>query len=147
MLLFKRLVDLAHQNGPQRWTSLEVRTHPIFLEILISKYGFQPVPKFDRGLSRNGPLACVSRNPQNFPGLFQVHNFIRIVKTKIVSRHEILQKFSPFESQNHSKKPAFKNKWIVFLKVAFRTRKVFATFDKRAPGPNWSERLPLSLKP
>ena len=37
-----------------KWTSLEVRTHPTFLEILISKYGFGPV-KFP-GLSRNGPL-------------------------------------------------------------------------------------------
>ena len=37
-----------------KWTSLEVRTHPTFLENFISKYDFGPV-KFT-GLSRNGPL-------------------------------------------------------------------------------------------
>ena len=35
-------------------TSLEVRTRPTFLEILISKYDFGPVKL--PGLSRNGPL-------------------------------------------------------------------------------------------
>ena len=37
-----------------KWTSLEVRKHPTFLETSISKYDFGPV-KFP-GLSRNGPL-------------------------------------------------------------------------------------------
>ena len=36
-----------------KWTSLEVRTHPTFLENLISKYDFGPVKL--PGLSRNGP--------------------------------------------------------------------------------------------
>ena len=40
-----------------KWTSLEVRTHPSFLETLISKYYFGPVKL--PGLSRNGPLLCV----------------------------------------------------------------------------------------
>ena len=35
-----------------KWTSLEVRTHPTFLETLISKYDFVKLP----GPSRNGPL-------------------------------------------------------------------------------------------
>ena len=37
-----------------KWTSLEVKKHPILLESLISKYGFGPVKL--PGLSRNGPL-------------------------------------------------------------------------------------------
>ena len=37
-----------------KWTSLEVKTHPTFLENLISKYYFGPVKLL--GLSRNGPL-------------------------------------------------------------------------------------------
>ena len=37
-----------------KWTSLEVRTHPTFLETLIQKYDSGPVKL--PGLSRNGPL-------------------------------------------------------------------------------------------
>ena len=37
-----------------KWTSLEVRTHPTFLETLISKYDFGPVKL--PGLLRNRPL-------------------------------------------------------------------------------------------
>ena len=39
-----------------KWTSLEVKTHPTFLENLISKCDFGPVKL--PGLSRNGPLVC-----------------------------------------------------------------------------------------
>ena len=35
------------------WTLIDVRTHPTFLESLISKYDFGPVKL--PGLSRNGP--------------------------------------------------------------------------------------------
>ena len=40
-----------------KWTSLEVRTHPTFLETLISKYDFGPVEL--PGPSRNGPLDLI----------------------------------------------------------------------------------------
>ena len=36
-----------------KWTSLEFRTHPTFLETLISKYDYRPVKL--PGLLRNGP--------------------------------------------------------------------------------------------
>ena len=36
-----------------KWTSLDFKTHPTFLENLISKYDFGPVKL--PGLSRNGP--------------------------------------------------------------------------------------------
>ena len=39
-----------------KWTSLEVRTHPTFLDTLISKYDFQPIKL--PGLSRNRPRSC-----------------------------------------------------------------------------------------
>ena len=45
-----------------KWTSLEVRTHPNFLETLISKYDFWPVKL--PGVSRNGPLETIRKlNP------------------------------------------------------------------------------------
>ena len=44
-----------------KWTSLEVKTHPTFLENLISKYDFGPVKL--SGLSRNGPQGRVVRSP------------------------------------------------------------------------------------
>ena len=40
------------------WTLLDVRTHPTFLETLISKYDFGPVKL--PGLSRDGPLVAVN---------------------------------------------------------------------------------------
>ena len=46
-----------------KWTSLEVRTHPTFLETLISKYDFGPVKL--PGLSRNGPQGRDVRKPIN----------------------------------------------------------------------------------
>ena len=44
-----------------KWTSLEVRTHPTFLENLSSKYDFGPVKL--PGLSRNGPQGRVVQSP------------------------------------------------------------------------------------
>ena len=53
--LKKSYFSLIHLPSCYRtkWTSLEVRTHPTFLETLISKYDFGPV--IFPGLSRNGP--------------------------------------------------------------------------------------------
>ena len=51
-----------------KWTSLRGRTHPTFLENLISKDDFGPVKLL--GLSRNGPQGRVVRKPLNVnPGL------------------------------------------------------------------------------
>ena len=52
---FKRFENCTGKET--KWTSLEVRTHPTFLETLISKYDFGPVKL--PGLSRNGPLGWV----------------------------------------------------------------------------------------
>ena len=54
---FKRFENGAVKLSAKetKWTSLQVRTHPTFLENLISKYDFGPVKL--TGLSRNGPQA------------------------------------------------------------------------------------------
>ena len=53
---FKRLENCTVKLSAKetKWTSLQVKTHPTFLENLISKYDFGPVKL--PGLSRNGPL-------------------------------------------------------------------------------------------
>ena len=51
-----------------KWTSLDFKTHPTFLENLISKYDFGPVKL--PVLSRNGPQGRVFRKLVNAnPGL------------------------------------------------------------------------------
>ena len=37
------------------------------------------------------------------------------------------------------KRPALQNKQVVVFRMAFRTRKVFGTFEKRAPGARFSK--------
>ena len=46
------------------------------------------------------------------------------------------------------KRPALQNKRVIVLRMAFRVRKVFGTFEKRAPEPEDSPRVawPLSLE-
>ena len=38
----------------------------------------------------------------------------------------------------HMKRPASQNKQVGVLRMAFLARKVYGTFEKRAPGPNCS---------
>ena len=47
-----------------KWTSLEARTHPSFLETLILKYDFGLVKL--PGLSRNGPQGSFLEAPGNY---------------------------------------------------------------------------------
>ena len=56
---FKRFENWTVKSSAKetKWTSLEVRTHPTFLESLISKYDFGPVKL--PGASRNGPQSTV----------------------------------------------------------------------------------------
>ena len=58
-----KIIQLRFSAKETKWTSLEVRTHPTFLETLTSKYDFGPVKL--TGLSRNGPLGQVIRKPVN----------------------------------------------------------------------------------
>ena len=43
------------------------------------------------------------------------------------------------------KRPALQNKRVGVLRTAFRTRKVFGTFEKRAPGVNFTKVLHLQF--
>ena len=59
---FKRFKNCTVKPSAKetKWTSLEVRTHPTFLETLILKYDFGPVNL--PGLSRNGPQELSAKN-------------------------------------------------------------------------------------
>ena len=50
------------------------------------------------------------------------------------SRLETLQLFLFLFPLQHVKRPVLQNKQVVALRMAFRTRKVFGTFEKQAPG-------------
>ena len=39
------------------------------------------------------------------------------------------------------KRPALQNKRVGVLRMAFRARKVFETFEKRAPAPSWPDSI------
>ena len=68
-----------------KWASLEVRTHPTFLETLISKYDFRPVML--PGLSRNGPQLPVINEPVKlfcFPVKMRVSKVLKIVHLKVI---------------------------------------------------------------
>ena len=43
------------------------------------------------------------------------------------------------------KRSALQNKRVAVLRMAFRARKVFGTFEKRAPGHNKGGSMPYSL--
>ena len=51
-----------------------------------------------------------------------------------VLRHETLQLFLFLFPLRHMKRPALHNKQAGVLRMAFRARKDFGTFEKRAPG-------------
>ena len=56
-----------------------------------------------------------------------------------VLRHETLQLLLFLFPLRHMKRPALQNKQTGVLRMAFRARKAFGTFEKRAPGPNRSK--------
>ena len=51
-----------------------------------------------------------------------------------VLRHETLQLFLFLFPLRHMKRPALQNKQAGVLRMAFRARKDFGTFEKQAPG-------------
>ena len=66
-----RLLYLLNET---KWTPFEVRTHPTFLETLISKSDFGPVKPFLPGLSRNGPQDWFVKMPLNSWHIMGVSN-------------------------------------------------------------------------
>ena len=58
-----------------------------------------------------------------------------------VSRHETLQLFLFLSPLQHMKRPALQNKQAGVLRMAFRARKAFGSFEKRAPVQNLTRRV------
>mgnify|MGYP000135063740 CR=1 FL=1 len=81
--------------------------------------------------SGQGP---VSQKSRNFSGSFRVTSFSLYLQNEGVSRHETLQLFSFLFPLQHMKRAALPNKRVGVLRMAFRARKKFGTFEKRAPG-------------
>ena len=90
--------------------------------------------------SHQGP---VSRKSRNFSGHFRVSQFPLYLKNGKDLSRQTLQLFFFFV-----KRSALQNKRLAVSQMAFRARKVFGTFEKRAPGyscrsdhiPNVSDR-------
>ena len=79
------------------------------------------------------PGACFSKAPKLFGRISGDIIFSLYLQNEGVSRHETLQLFLFLFPLQHMKKPALQNKQVGVLRIAFRVRKVFGTFEKRAP--------------
>ena len=72
------------------------------------------------------------------PGIFRAHfgehNSLCIFKTKASRGTKLCSYFNFYFLYNIMKRPALQNKQVGVLRMAFRARNVFGTFEKRAPG-------------
>ena len=68
-----------------------------------------------------------------FSKVFRVTQFSLYLQNEGVSRHETLQLFLFLTPLQHTRRPALQNKQAGVLRMAFRARKAFGTFEKRAP--------------
>ena len=79
----------------------------------------------------------VSRKSRNFTGHFRVTQFPLYLKNGEDLSRQTSQSFFFYLPWKHVKRSAFQNKRLAVSQIAFRARKVFGTFEKRAPGaPN-----------
>ena len=69
-------------------------------------------------------------SPETFRGYFGCHNSLCIFKRKRLEARN----FAVILILQRTKTPALQNKQVVVLRMAFRARKVFGTFEKQAPG-------------
>ena len=74
-------------------------------------------------------------SPETFRAYFGCHNSLCIFKTKASRGTKLCSYFDFLFPLQRIKRPALQNKQVVVLRTAFRARKVFGTFEKRAPGP------------
>ena len=81
------------------------------------------------------PRACFSKVPKLFGRISGDIKFSMYLQNEGVLRHETLQLFLFLFPLRHMKRPALQNKQAGVLRMAFRARKDFGTFEKRAPGP------------
>ena len=107
----------------------------------ISRVAATPTPRIEPAWDAivEGELSChrvqgpVSRKSRNFSGAFRVAQFSVYLQNEGVSRHETLQLFSLLFPLELMRRPALQNKRVGVLRMAYRARKVFGTFEKRAP--------------
>ena len=80
----------------------------------------------------NSPGAHFSTVPKLFGRISWGQNSLCIFKKK-ASRATILGSYFNFDSLYNTdmKRPALRNKWVGVLRIPFRMRKVFGTFEKR----------------
>ena len=101
--------------------------------------GFFPFPRL-RTQSEWSPRVCFSKVPKLFERISGAI-ILFVPSNEGVSRHETLQLFWFLFPLKRMKRPALQNKQVVVLRMAFRARKVFGTFEKRAPGAKIRFRL------
>ena len=78
----------------------------------------------------------VSRKSRNFTGHFRVSQFRLYLKNGEDLSRQTSQSFFFLSPWKQVKRSAFQNKRLAVSQMAFRTRKVFGTFEKRASGLN-----------
>ena len=94
---------------------------------------FQTLEKFQLSLEIWGPFL-------ERPETFQVTQFSFVSsKRRCAPCHETSQLFLFLFPLQHIKRPALQNKRVGVLRVAFRARKVFWSFEKRTPGVCFSK--------
>ena len=78
------------------------------------------------------------------PETFRVTQFSLYLKNEGVLCHETLRYFNCLFPLQHMERPALWNKRVGVLRIAFRARKVFGSFEKRTPGP-WTWLLSFAV--
>ena len=91
--------------------------------------------KFGNGYNGDHPdQGPVSRKSRNFTGHFRVSQFPLYLKNGEDLSRQTLQLFFFLLPCKHFKRSALRSKRLAVSQMAFRARKVFGTFEKRAPG-------------
>ena len=89
-------------------------------------------PKSFGTFEKRVPGACFSKVPKLFGCISG--DIILFVSSKLRRLEARNFAFLVLFSLQHMKRPALQNKQVGVLRMAFRERKVFGTFEKRAPG-------------
>ena len=92
-----------------------------------------PRSNSERGLVQNRLWRPFPESPETLR-VFLEWQFSLYLQNKGVSRHETLQLLKFLFPLQYMKRSALQNKQVGVLWMAFRARKDFGTFEKRAPG-------------
>ena len=100
--------------------------------------GFSGSESF-RGFRETGPWRAFFESPETFQADFGHDNSHCILKTKTFLSMKLYYTFNISYLKDMLIKKALENEWSIFLQMAFRVRKVFGVFEKRAPGVRFSK--------